>query len=208
VPRVCCVISGDFHGHRQDAFKGADGRTILAVSPGSQAMQDISEDAAKYFYAMRADLSFESIPLRSRKREWFTFRNPTVFEHDLAGVVADVEDQQAVPAEIARPIVVAEFSDAIPEARDRLLAALSPKCHLFLRPLAAARAEGRVSPAPETMGLAARLADRYRDRPALYAWAKALLEAEDPKATLIRLMDEFLGPAEKAEKPQGQLGVD
>jgi hypothetical protein len=201
VPRARCVITGDFHGHGQDVHTGADGQEVLVVSPGSQCLQEITEDALKYFYAMKADGSFESVPLRSRERHWFTFRSPAGFEAQLAGAALAVADQPHVPEEIARPIVVAEFAEAIPDAKARLQAVLAPKAHLFTRPLAARKGEGHPAPAPEALSLATRLHAQYHDRPQLYAWAKALLTAEDPRAELARLIEEFMSAPPAAAGP-------
>ena len=195
VPKVRCIITGDFHGHCQDNFAGKDGQNILVVSPGSQCVQSITEDPRKYFYVMHDDLTFESIPLKSREWLRFTLRNPQSFEHDLAGVVADIEYQKGVPDAIAKPAFIVEFNPDIPDARKRLRAALADKVHLFDRPLEAKPTRDQFSEtttAPAESGLGPALEQLRCNLPEVYSTAKRLLEAKEPKEELTQILREAM----------------
>jgi hypothetical protein len=192
VPTVKCIITGDFHGHGQQHFKGADDQDILVVSPGSQCMQDLSEDPEKYFFVMYDDLTFESIKLKTRHRSLFTLRNPGSFEDDLAGIVADIEYDDGLPEELVKPIYMVEYSEAIPDAKPRLKAALADKVHLFARPIIVKKVKEKTT---VTLGLslAERIVARYsKTDVAVFNTAKRLLEARDVKAEINNIGAEFL----------------
>lgn len=215
IPKVRVVITGDFHGHGVDKFVGADDQEITVLSPGSQCMQDVTEDHRKYFFLLYDDLTFESVPLKGREKRWYVFRNQGTFEDDLAKAVADAEMQEGVPEHIAMPLFVANYSDAIIDAKTRLRSALAHRVHLFARSIEIKKEEeGERAEPPAPEGLTTKLASRYRDQPEVYATAKRLLEVPDPKSELITMIRGALEGSHNLntwppeEGPGGKLGID
>lgn len=195
VPYVKMIITGDLHKHDVTTVEASDGRgSITVLSPGSGCMQSTSEDPKKYFFVLHDDLSVVSVPYKTRDCRYYIFRNSDTFAADLARAAEEAVLQQGVPVEIARPMAVVEYDEALPEAGPRIEKAFAGKAHLFLSTLRKRKKDEEVETRPQAaLGVEQVAEQLYREQdPALYAAVLRLIRAEDPKSERDKLVAELL----------------
>jgi hypothetical protein len=134
VPHARIVATGDMHGHRSSSVVGASGQPLVALSPGTISMQAIDEDGDKFVYLLYEDLTFESVPLRSRSVLRYSCRT----EEQLDQVVQQLTTLQpraGLPEKLATPIVEVSCLRSLKDARSRLEEAALGHGHFFYRVL-------------------------------------------------------------------------
>lgn len=132
------LMTGDFHDHRAMSVTNAGGNRMTFLSPGPVCMQNLAEPAKKFFYVIYDDLTFDSVPLKSRNCLRYVLQSKEDLDAFIAGNVTEcTTPQEGVPDYIAMNVVEVRYYDNIPECRQRLLAVLDKKCHHFLKPIAA-----------------------------------------------------------------------
>jgi hypothetical protein len=137
------LMTGDFHDHRSMSLTNAGGKRMAFLSPGPVCMQNLAEPARKLFYVIYDDLSFDSVPLKSRNCLRYLLRTKEDLDTFIAANVTEcVTPQEGVPDYIAMNAVEVRYYDDIPECRPRLLAVLDKKCHHFLKPVTVAAKNG------------------------------------------------------------------
>lgn len=122
------IISGDYH---RAVYAQHEGKQVL--SPGSINMQDIGEVPNKYVYILYDDLSVLPVTLKSR----LYFEANVSTEEELENLISTWADnpartpQPGVPTNIATNLVRIRYRGDLPQARQRLEAALVG-VHLFI----------------------------------------------------------------------------
>lgn len=137
------IVTGDYHGEAiLKTYRGKGGQKILVCNPGPTSMQEITEPDEKCFAAMRADGTFELIPLKTRP----VLRSDALLNADdmekfvaEVGQAVDTAVQTAaanhLPEELWRPLLQVTYTHAIPEAKARIEKVIGDKAHLFLKEL-------------------------------------------------------------------------
>jgi len=131
------VVVGDYHRPELFSLRSKSNRPIPCLSPGGLHLTSIREEPEKKLYTLFADGSIVMEPLVTRR----------VIEVDLCGMtesqVSDKAEQvhQAVlnikkprPAEIARPIVIADTDTGTVSGAEQIVRKILGKnVHLFIR---------------------------------------------------------------------------
>lgn len=195
LPYVTTAISGDFHQHIITEVTAADGRVIKCVSPGSSNLRAIDEDNSKFFFAWKKDLSFVSIPIKTRPVYRIRAISPEAFERDLATLKHLVVPDTSLPESVQKPILQVSFYDAVHDVVSRVNKAIGNNAFLFFKALTNnAKAEVEANDASESYqsGLAGHLHMVAPPDSAEFNTAMRLLRAQDRKAELAAVMQEAL----------------
>ena len=226
IPYGLVLLTGDFHVSK--AYRGcaANSEAIVAYSPGSTAMQKLDEQPDKSFYLIHEDeltipenrggpheitelKDLNPVPLKTRPFCGVTLATQSDFDAFMAnteGLYAAVSPNAAtLPEVIRRPILRVQYSDAIPEAYTRLVAALGEQFHLFAEPQhittetvvdVAATPEGAFDNLLTAVG---ELCDQGSD---VYNGVRRLLESNDPKAEIGQMFEEYKQRHAQPSQPQ------
>jgi len=207
IPDVEALIIGDYHElSGVEHHKGAQGQPLTVLSPGSTCMQSISEPVNKYFYVMYDDLSFEAVPLKTRKvlkpnEIWLPEQLDTFVEnvgHQLDGAVQRAIDSE-FPGELHKPILYVKYSSQLEDAYRRLERAIGDRAHFFykeLRPEATEeqKKQRQVREQILVSGLVGALPEVAPSKESTrYCIAYELLQSKNPREVLSRLRTERLG---------------
>lgn len=142
VPHAQLLLIGDFHEHRTFETAGLQGQPLQVLSPGSTCMQKISETPEKAYFYIYDDLSFESVPLKTRR---FYASSPLVDDDQLDELLASLPELIAglradavtagLPPDLQMPILDITYSDALNNAYRRITRVVGDSAHLFLKVL-------------------------------------------------------------------------
>ena len=146
VHNVQTVLAGDFHVTKVATGVNANGQPIKMLSPGSTAMQDISESPDKFFFVIGRDAAeFVFVPVELKARTLLRYEVKTTEELDelCAGKLAEdisaaieTATRQCLPDEIKKPLVRIKFNKQLPDAYLRMLTAVGESAHVFCDALA------------------------------------------------------------------------
>lgn len=191
------IITGDYHKHVHLEIAAENGCKNLVLSPGSICLQSVDEPPDKSVYILFDDLTFESIPLKSRN----IFRHELLREQDLEDLLATIghswlDPQSDVPDNIAKPILSVRYDPDIPDAYSRLVNDVGSRAHLFARPIGREMDERQVEvgEAQQTidLGLEGNLTKLCLPGSIAYAIARRLLTCTNPKVELTQIESEYL----------------
>lgn len=133
-PQVEMLIVGDFHQiHGRLDRQNSGGKPLVVLSPGSTAMQSISEPEHKKFFVLCDDRSTISIDIPSRG----VLRPPVLHtEEDVDGFVEAVAVQvekamelsisQGIPNQLRNPLIHVKFDHDLKDVKERIARAISP----------------------------------------------------------------------------------
>jgi hypothetical protein len=194
VHHVRTVLAGDFHVTKTAEGLNAQGKPIRMLSPGSICMQDCGESKEKFFFVIGRETTgafdFRPIPLKTRPFLNYVVREQELLDRlcagDLARDIKDVKEFEALPAEIAKPIVRIKFDKQLPDAYLRLVTSIGESAHVFCEALPNRLDTVRRLGQRENVknDLLSAIADLLGDGTESYALAAALLTAEDPTKEL------------------------
>lgn len=211
IPRAVTLLTGDYHMTDRYGGTAADGGTVTAYSPGSTSMQALNEPHEKFFGVLNADLSVRFQPLVTRPYMFSTLTT----EPELQTWLESLEELRAelrlptIP-EIRKPIMRVRYQDAIPEAYDRLTAAVGDEFHLFLEPQRTTITEvidETATPEGAFDSLITAVGELSEPGSAVYNGVRRLLEAEDPKTELERMFEEYQQRHAQAQPEGNTTGV-
>ena len=211
VHHVQTVLAGDFHVTKIAESVNAQGRPVKMLSPGSIAMQDISEAPIKHFFVIgRESTGFVFVQKTLNTRKFLHYSAGTQDELDaLCGgvlandVAAAIETARAhsVPDDLLKPLVRIKFNKQLPDAYLRLITAVGETAHVFCDALAEkvktdTSAFTRSRP---TNTLLSALEDLLGATSDAYRLAAKLVNSADPAK---ELEDQF---KQHVEEPAGEL---
>ncbi len=182
------ILTGDYHEHRVLEVEGTQ-----VLSPGSTCLQHIAEPREKSFFALKDDMTIESIPLRTRLTHDVLLETEKDLERLLEQVGEYSEPQSRVPPEIVKNILYVQAQN-IPDAFRRVSRAYADKVHLFWKSLVGISGDSTVveTRPGEARGLLGCLPEVAIEGTPLYRDARRILEAADKKSTIAAMQKEFL----------------
>lgn len=193
------ILTGDYHKHVQIKVSHPDSvQDNQVLSPGSMCLQSIDEPPDKLIYLIYDDLSFESLPLKSRLVHKVTINNKDELDQFVDSVSNnEFELQEDVPDNIARPILVLRYASEVEDIHSRLTQSLTDSnCHLFLRPMSQEMAIQVVetTEAQKTIDLGlignlSKLCDKESEQ---FVMISRLLNSSNPSEELNTMYKEFM----------------
>jgi hypothetical protein len=220
VHHVRTVLAGDYHVTTVVESVNAQEQPITLLSPGSTAMQDISEDPQKSFFVIcdNGDGSYVFSPQRLLTRRFLGYKVQTqdVLDDLCAGrlaadITAAVSAMAAAPAEIHKPLVRIKFNKDLPDAYVRLAAAVGETAHLFCDVLAE-RTDVVQKPTNRDAtknDLLQVLADVLGEDTDAYRFAQEVLQSPNPKRAVEEHFYSYVKEAANATSTAGssELGA-
>lgn len=185
------VLSGDFHVTKVVEGVNAQGKPIKMLSPGSTAMQDMSEDQQKHFFVIcehEGQIVFEPKKLKTRGAINYVVKDVDTldqlcaggFSNDI-GALVQIAQEGGYHPDVHKPLVKVKFDKHIPDAFMRVTTSVGDSAHLFCEALT-----DRTSSRPDHTRTAVKndlltaLSDLLDGNVDAYNLAAALLQAEDP----------------------------
>ncbi len=203
IPHGLVMLTGDYHYCGSWRGAAANGEEVIAYSPGSTAMQALSEPVLKYFGVLYDDLSVEWQPLQTRQ----VITDDCSTEEQLQQLVDYVHRrvliEPAAHPDIAKPILHVKYSDTLADAYVRITAAAGDAYHVFLSPKHSnsLNVVGTTEAAPEAFAsLRSAVVELAKPNTRECVVACALLDSSSPKETLEAL---FNAHDNIKETPQG-----
>jgi hypothetical protein len=204
-PNIRMVVTGDFHVHKHLVIQRDRRLDLVVLSPGSTSLQSVKEDENKFFYAVRDDLSFYSIPLRGRSV--FRQRVPIAAEAERAlqelrlctSQLADSEENRRLPVEMQMPLWVVYAHVSCGSLEHLFADASKGLAHLFFRTYGSNVATADRDPDRRCVRFSDALAksglvlDSSVGRAALQLWA-----SETPRADLEAIVQDWTANPETA----------
>lgn len=222
VHHVGTVLAGDYHITTVVESVNAQDRPITLLSPGSTAMQDISEEPQKSFFVIcdNGDGTYTFSPQRLITRRFLSYKVPAqeVLDELCAGqllkdITAAVTDivARGAPPEIHKPLVRIKFNKDLPDAYVRLAAAVGESAHLFCDALAE-RNDAVQKPTNRDAtknDLLQVLADVLGDDTDAYRLAQEVLQSPNPKRAVEAHFNSYVKEAAHATSTAGssELGA-
>lgn len=203
-PHVKMLIIGDYHKHLCAEQHRDGGGMLTVVSPGSTAMQEISEESRKRVFVLYDDLSTESVDIPGR----IALAPPTIHtDGDLDKFVEKVGEQIKkargkaaiwnLPDELETPILRVKYQDNLIDPYRRIRKAVGDQAHLFVKALQVETEEKRqsVQEAEEVVeaGLLGALPQVAEEGTQRFSIADRLLRAPNKVAALAEIRREYLG---------------
>ena len=131
------VVVGDYHRPEIFSLRGRSGRPIPCLSPGGLHLTSIREEPEKKLFTLHADGSIDAEPLVTRRVIHVDLCGKTEPEvaHKAEMVLQSVlNSKKPRPAEIDRPIVIADTDMGTASGAERILyEILGKNVHLFIR---------------------------------------------------------------------------
>lgn len=195
IPHACTLLTGDYHVTGEYNGHAADGGPIRAFSPGSTAMQALNEDPEKKFGVIYDDLSVQWVTLQTRHKTEITITTEEELQRwldalpSLSGTVREPADPT-----IRKMILRVRYQDSIPEAHDRITAAVGDDYHLFLEPQRTTITEvidETATPEGAFDSLLSAVGQLSQPGTAVYNGVRRLLEADDPKTEVETMFEEY-----------------
>lgn len=191
VHHVQVVLSGDFHPTKVIEGVNAQGQPIKMLSPGSTAMQDMSEDSNKFFFVVcehDGEIVFEPKKLKTRGAKTYVVKEAETLDALCAsGFVKDIEELVTAAQaanyhpNVHKPLVKVKFDKRVPDAFMRITTAIGESAHLFCEALtdrtATRPTATRDAVRNDLLSALSNLLDGNVDA---YNLAAALLRADDP----------------------------
>lgn len=211
------VLAGDFHVTKVAEGVNAQGKPIKMLSPGSTAMQDISEAPEKYFFVICAvgGGRFEFSPHKLVTRAFLSYKVQQQEELDelCAGkLLRDIEhaamntaSKAGRNADIVKPLVRVKFNKNLPDAYLRLTTSVGESAHLFCDALTD-RQEMTQKPASREStknDLLQALVDVLGDGTDAYKFAQEVLQAPNPKRAVEEHFRSYVKEAADATSTAG-----
>jgi hypothetical protein len=201
IPNVSLVLTGDFHKHTHLRIKNAQNQDMLVLSTGSMCLQTVDEPPMKAVYLLYDDLSFESIPLKSRLIHSVTINSQADLDSLLSSIGYGMLDPQAdVPENMSKPIIDVKFNPEVKSVYSDITSYVQDKAHLFLRPVNSnsnsTETQTEVSELEESQkiidaGLNGNLIKHCAEDSYTYTTTRRLLESTNPKLELIAIETEY-----------------
>ena len=186
VHHVQTVLAGDFHVTKIAEGVNAQGQPIRMLSPGSTAMQDMSESPDKFFFVIGRDgdkIEFQPVQLKTRRFLSYTVKDAETLDQLCAGqLTKDISElPNDLPPGIDKPLVRIRFDKRLPDAFLRLTTAVSYFAHIACEAITE-KSNTRNSGTRETAknDLISAVADLLGDTTEAYKLAAALLNSVDP----------------------------
>lgn len=224
VHHVRTVLAGDYHVTTVVESVNAQGQPIVMLSPGSTAMQDISEEPTKSFFVIcdNGDGTYTFSPQRLITRRFLSYKVPTqeVLDELCAGKLKqDIEHATQATAAVAdadepdicKPLVRIKFNKDLPDAYVRLAAAVGESAHLFCDVLTERNEEvqkptNRDSTKNDLLHV---LADVLGEDTDAYRLAQEVLQSPNPKRAVEEHFNSYVKEAAHATSTAGssELGA-
>ena len=195
------IATGDYHKHVQ---LKVNSNTVL--SSGSLCLQSIDEPPDKFVYLIYDDLTYESLPIKTRSvfyKELHTEQDFEAFIDTLE--LGWLEPRSDVPSNISRPILSIKYNAEIPDLYSRLTEAIHHnRAHLFIRPMNKEITVKQVNVdecAATTidLGLVGNLAKLCDQKSDTYEIAQKLLLSANMEQELLALEDKYLNASKPKE---------
>lgn len=191
------TLCGDFHRHDVIRYTGRNGPGVFH-SPGPLSLQALDENPQKQVFLLYDDLSVDSLPLKCRPLHSLIVEDPDGLEAVVADAVRLCYHPTDLVEVIQRPIVRVRYADHLPEAAERLQAALG-SAHLFLEAFKAEEsvvvyAESAPSSPFGGIALQSCLASILDPQSAAYRDTMRLLDAADPAAEIEKIKSDYQVP--------------
>lgn len=195
IPYACTMLTGDYHVQGEFRGNAADGGLVRAFSPGSTCMQALNEEPVKGFGVLKQDLSVEWVRIETRTKFDVTLQTEEELQQWLDGLdsLGGLAQRPNHP-DIRKPILRVRYQDSIPEAYDRITAAVGDDFHLFLEPQRTIITEvidETATPEGAFDSLLTAVGELSQPGSAVYNGVRRLLEAEDPQQELERMFGEY-----------------
>ena len=203
------VLAGDFHVTKIVEGVNAHGDAIRMLSPGSTAMQDVSEAADKFFAVVGIEddrIEFEFVQLKTRRFANYVVKDVDALDQLCAGqLVSEIAALKGdLPPEIDTPFIRIKFDKSLPDAYLRLMTTIGDKAHASCEAIAEKHG-------PKTIGsretakndLLSAVATLLGDTSPAYKLAAALLDAPDPARALDAQLAAYLGESDDAAPEAG-----
>jgi len=212
ISSVIMGFSGDLHKTVKTKVTGRDGQELMMYSPGSTAMQDISEPPEKYFLVLRDDGTVITRKLKTRPfMKIGLLATPDEADQLMANIGGLVEQQwdltanQGYPESVRAPLIRVVYPHFLGDIGRRLRAAVAGRGHVFEKELPPEKLMPQVSSSAGLMaaddadaGTAATLdlmLDEYVETQQIGGYAETchrLLSSPDVPAELRKMRDEVL----------------
>lgn len=215
VHHVRHVLAGDFHVTKVAESVNAQGQAIRMLSPGSTAMQDMSESPEKHFFVICAtdagSFDFVSQPLKTRALISHRVETQEHLDELCAGkLIREIRDAAAnaetaaLPVELHKPLVRVKFDKSIPDAYLRVVTCVGETAHLFCEAITE-KAQPRPTQARETVknDLVTAVSDLLGDDSDAYKLAAAMLAADDPAREIDVLFRQYMNEESDATSETG-----
>lgn len=217
VHHVQTVLAGDFHVTTTAESVNAQGLPIKMFSPGSTAMQDISEAPEKHFFVVCEDDAgkYTVAPKKLVTREFLSYKvhDQAQLDEICAGKLSrDIEHATQTTAgkagrdaDICKPLVRIKFNKDLPDAYVRLTTTVGESAHLFCDVLTE-RQEITQKPASREStknDLLQALADVLGDGTPAYKFAQEVLQATNPKRAAEEHFQSYVKEAANATATAG-----
>lgn len=221
VHHVQTVLAGDFHITKIAESVNAQGKPVKMLSPGSTAMQDMGEAAAKFFFVIARDkfggFDFVAVPLKTRGALNYVVKDADTldelcaggFMRDIAELVQKSQDEGYHP-DVQKPLVKVKFDKSLPDAYLRITTTIGERAHLFCEALAEKAAQKTTeSRSAARNDLIAATADLLGDATTAYKLAEALLNSDDPVREFEAQFTQYMGDIDDATLEVGseELGA-
>lgn len=210
------VLAGDFHVTKTVEGVNAQGKPIKMLSPGSTAMQDMSECPDKFFFVINklpdGNIHFEPVQLKTRRFKNYVVKDAETLDRLCAGQLAkEIHELKGdLPPEIDKPLIRIKFDKRLPDAFLRLMTAVSDFGHIACEAINE-KSNTRTSSSRETTknDLLSAVGDLLDGNPAALKLAEALLKAPDPVREFDAQFSKYVGELDDATLETGspELGT-
>jgi hypothetical protein len=196
IPHMRLVLTGDYHVHQATQHIGRTGQTLTALSPGAISLRNLGESAETAFFVVQDDLSYISVPLRTRPYRQVRLQTAADLDAFCASYAAT---QPAWPPDVeldGKPLLRVQYNADLPEAYSRVLSVVRSTAHLFLEPQMQ-QTETAIDLASESPtafdGLLSAVAALTREQPAdVRDGAQRLLQSSTPAEELAAMYEEHM----------------
>ena len=191
-PRGCVMLTGDYHVCGTYDGRADNGDLVRAWSPGSTSMQALNESPEKRFGVLYDDLTVEWQPLDTRPFYQAVLPNEEGFATFIQSLPPKAGPNNH--SDVAKPILKVRYNDEIPEAYDRLLAAVGDDYHLFPEPqrqMTEVIVDPIATPEGAFDSLITAVGELTDPGSPTYNGVRRLLESEDPAAELLVMFEEY-----------------
>lgn len=209
------VLAGDFHVTKDVQGVNAQGRPIRMFSPGSTAMQDMSESPDKFFFVVGAEggnIVVEPVQLKTRRFANYVVKDIETLDRLCAGqLVKDIQAMNAdLPPDIAKPLIRIRFDKRLPDAFLRLTTAVSHFAHIACEAInEKSNTRSTANRELSKNDLITAVADLLGDTSDAYKLAAALLNSPDPVKEFDAQFSKYVGELDDATLETGspELGT-
>lgn len=210
------VLAGDFHVTKTVTSVNAQGKPITMLSPGSTAMQDMSESPDKFFFVVGHDngaVAFQPVQLKTRRFANYVVKDIETLDKLCAGQLAkEIQAMQdpELPPEINKPLIRIRFDKRLPDAYLRLMTAVSHLGHIACEAITE-KSSTRTTTNRDLAknDLVTAVGDLLGDTTEAYRLATALLKSPDPVKEFDAQFSNYVGELDDATLETGspELGT-